>query len=94
VGNLPKPLDYHTSNLETRDLFRDLKVILVSELLGSGRELGSDSRWYVFVDLSSAEEATKAVNTLSGIRMWSRNIEVNTASGVPRKALQHILDAR
>ncbi|KAF1923136.1 uncharacterized protein M421DRAFT_9919 [Didymella exigua CBS 183.55] len=39
VGNLPKPLDYDTSNLEIRDLFRGFYVESVSTFLGPGRDM-------------------------------------------------------
>lgn len=93
VGNLPKPLNYYTSNLEVRDLFRDFEVEAVSKLLGPGREMGSDSRWYAFVDLRSADDATRAVNTLNGKRTWGRIVEVRRVGGAHRKALCQILDA-
>jgi hypothetical protein len=69
-------------------------VEAVSKLLGPGREMGSDSRRYAFVDLRSADDATRAVNTLSGKRTWGRIVEVRRAGGAPRKALCQILDAQ
>ena len=88
VGNLPKPLDNHTSDLELRDLFRGFDVEAVSKVLSPSEELVHRSKYYAFVDLRNAEEAAKAVKNLDGVRMWGTELVVSVASGRPRKALK------
>jgi RNA recognition motif-containing protein len=88
VGNLPKPLDNYTSDLELRGLFRDFDVEAVSKVLSPSEELVDRSKYYAFVDLRNAEEAAKAVKNLDGIKMWGTELVVNVASGRPRKALK------
>lgn len=56
--------------------------------------MGSDSRWYTFVDLRSIDEATKAVNTFDERRMRGGDIEVRTVGGAPKKVLQQIIDTQ
>jgi RNA recognition motif-containing protein len=87
VGNLPEPLDNHTSDLELRNLFRDYKVKTVSKVISPGRELADGSKWYVFIDFCNSEEAERAARNLNGVKMWGTRFVVEVASGRPRKAL-------
>ena len=87
IGNLPKPLDGHTSDLEIRDLFRDFRVEAVSRVLAPSEEVHG-SKYYAFVDLYTAEDAANAIEKLDGIKMWGTELAVNMASGRPKKALK------
>ena len=87
IGNLPKPLDGHTSDLEIRDLFRDFRVEAVSRVLCLSEEVHG-SKYYTFVDLYTAEDAAGAIEKLDGIKMWGTELAVNMASGRPKKALK------
>jgi len=90
VGGLPKPIDNHASDLEIRDLFKDFDVEAVSKVKSPKWELLRGYGWYAFVDLTSAEEAARAIAQLNGLDMWGGYVTVKLANGSPNKVLETI----
>lgn len=87
VGGLPCPVDNHTSDLEIRDLFKDFHVECVSKVKSPQKKDARGNAWYAFVDLSTAEEASRASRVLNRKKLWGGTITVNLARGSPGKVL-------
>ena len=73
VGNLP----YTTTVEELKDLFSEYESIEDVKVI-TDRDSGR-SRGFGFVDLSSDEEAEKAIKTLNGHSVGDREIVINEA---------------
>ena len=73
VGNLP----YTTTVEELQDLFEDYENVEDVRVI-TDRETGR-SRGFGFVNFTSDEEAEKAIQTLNGHSLDSREIVVNEA---------------
>jgi len=74
VGNLP----YSTTELDLRELLGRSGATVASVRLVTDLDTGR-SRGYAFVELSTAEEAARAVRELDGFHLDGRNIVVNEA---------------
>ena len=73
VGNL----SYKVTEDDLKDLFSEFESVIEIKLItdrGTGR-----SRGFGFVELSSSEEASKAINTLNKKTIQDRQIIVNEA---------------
>lgn len=73
IGNLP----YTTTEDDLRDLFSQAGTVVTVELI-KDRDTGN-SKGFAFVEMSSQEEAEKAINTFNGYSMNKRQIKVNIA---------------
>ena len=73
VGSLP----YSTNDEELRELFAEVGTVESATVIME-RETGR-SKGFGFVEMSSAEEAQKAVKELDGREMNGRRIVVNEA---------------
>lgn len=73
VGNLP----YSTTDDDLRALFADFGTVESTAVI-SDRETGR-SKGFGFVELSSKEEADKAIEALNGKDHGGRNLVVNEA---------------
>ena len=77
VGNL----SYQTDEQTLRELFMQAgNVVSVAVIKDPGSQR---SRGFAFVEMSSANEAQKAIDMLNGYTLHERQIEVNVAA--PRK---------
>jgi len=78
VGNL----SFDTNEGELRDLFgqsgQTLEVKVVTD-----RDTGR-SRGFAFVEMSSAEEADKAIGALNGRELAGRTLRVSQAESLPK----------
>ena len=73
VGNLP----YETGEAELQDLFAQagsVESVTVMRDQATGR-----ARGFAFVEMSTDEEAQKAITTLNGTQVGGRNLTVNEA---------------
>lgn len=73
VGNLP----YSTTDEDLRTLFAEFGTVESTAVI-SDRETGR-SKGFGFVELSSKEEADKAIEALNGKDQGGRNLVVNEA---------------
>ncbi len=80
VGNL----DYETSEDELRQLFAAYgpvdRVIIVTD------RYSGQPRGFAFVEMTSAEDADKAITELNGTQLHGRKLDVNEARRSPKRA--------
>jgi len=81
VGNLPRPVDNHMSDLEIRDLFKDFAVLAVSKVNWPRGDTTPTGQRYAFVDLANNEEAKRATAQLHGLNMWGHRLVVKVVTG-------------
>lgn len=91
VGNLPKPLNNHASDLMLREMFRSFDVDGVSKVKWPIEEMRDRHGWYAFVDFRNADEAQRAVAEKDGARVRDEIFVVAIASDVPEKV---VMEAR
>jgi cold-inducible RNA-binding protein len=77
VGNL----SFDTNELELRDVFGQSGEILEVKVV-TDRETGR-SRGFAFVEMSSAEDANKAISELNGRELAGRTLKVSEAEARP-----------
>ena len=82
VGNL----SFDTNELELRDVFGQSGEILEVKVV-TDRETGR-SRGFAFVEMSSAEGATKAISELNGRELAGRTLKVSEAEARPGQGNQ------
>jgi RNA recognition motif-containing protein len=87
VGNLPRPVDNHMSDLEIRDLFKNFVVLAVSKVNWPRGDPTPPGKRYAFVDLASNEEAERAIAELHGLSMWGDHLVVKLVTGNGPKPL-------
>jgi RNA recognition motif-containing protein len=80
VGNL----SFGTNELELRDVFGQSGQVLEVKLV-TDRETGR-SRGFAFVEMSSADEADKAISELNGRELGGRTLKVNQAESRPARS--------
>lgn len=73
VGNI----SFNTSNTELEEMFGKVGTVLSSNII-EDRETGR-SRGFAFVEMSSQEEAQKAISSLNGKEIDGRELLVNEA---------------
>ena len=78
VGNL----SFDTKEVELRDLFGQSGQILEVKVV-IDRDTGR-SRGFAFVEMSSAEEADKAIGELNGRELAGRPLRVSQAESLPQ----------
>ena len=83
IGGLPRFTDQEDTNLQMKELFKDFQLEVVSKLLSSqeAKRYKQGNHYYCFVDLSSTEEASAAIQALDGLEKWGWNIKVDRSSG-------------
>ncbi|KAE8440458.1 hypothetical protein EG329_007590 [Mollisiaceae sp. DMI_Dod_QoI] len=87
VGGLPRFKNQHDANIQLRGLFSSFDVKVISKLISTPEE----KRYhpvhhnYCFIDLSSADEAQRAITELDGKKQWGWNIKVSLSGGSSRK---------
>ena len=79
VGNLP----YAVTELDLRDLFGGLGTVTDAKIV-TDRETGRP-RGFGFVEMTTKEEATKAVEMLNGRLFRDRNLVVDEARPQPQR---------
>lgn len=82
VGNLP----FETSELDLRDLFGPLGELVEVKVV-TDRDTGR-SRGFAFVEMRTAEEASKAIAELNGRDLGGRTLKVNEAEARAPRAKQ------
>ena len=74
VGNL----SFETNELQLRDLFTQLGQVLDVKVV-TDRDSGR-SRGFAFIDMTSAEDADKAISELNGRELDGRTLRVSEAA--------------
>jgi cold-inducible RNA-binding protein len=80
VGNL----SFDTNELELRDLFSQLGPVAEVKVV-TDRETGRP-RGFAFVEMTSPEDAQKAIAELDGRELGGRTIKVNQAEARPARS--------
>ncbi|KAL6707702.1 hypothetical protein ACN47E_003823 [Coniothyrium glycines] len=83
VGNLPRPVDHHASDTEIREIFHGFYVEAVSKVKWPSHGRSQEQAWYAFVDLTSSEEAQRAIRQLDGAEMFGEELVVRLATSAP-----------
>jgi cold-inducible RNA-binding protein len=80
VGNLP----YETGETDLQDLFAragTVETVKVMRDMATGR-----ARGFAFVEMSTDEEAAKAINELNDFQLGGRSLTVNEARPKPERS--------
>jgi RNA recognition motif-containing protein len=80
VGNL----SFDTNELELREVFGQSGQVVEAKVV-TDRETGR-SRGFAFVEMSSADEADKAISELNGRELGGRTLKVNQAESRPPRS--------
>jgi RNA recognition motif-containing protein len=80
VGNL----SFDTNELELREVFGQSGQVVEVKVV-TDRETGR-SRGFAFVEMSSADEADKAISELNGRELGGRTLKVNQAESRPPRS--------
>ncbi len=79
VGNL----SYNTNEVELRELFAQSGTVVDVKVV-TDRDTGRP-RGFAFVEMSSAAEATAAIEQVNGREMGGRTLKVNEAESKPTR---------
>lgn len=82
VGNRPKPIDNHMSDLEVSGFSKDFHVEAVSNFEWPVDPGVQDTGFYAFADMGSYEEARRAIAQLHGEVLLGRDLIVRLATSM------------
>ncbi|KUJ13944.1 uncharacterized protein LY89DRAFT_621681 [Mollisia scopiformis] len=87
VAGLPRFDGQADANAQLRELFNGFDVKVISKMISTPEERRMHPVYhnYCFIDLSSSEEAQRAVQELNGKEPWGWLIKVSLAGGSSRK---------
>lgn len=87
IAGLPRFDSQANANTKLRELFNCFDVKVISKMISTPEEKRHHPvhHNYCFIDLSSAEEAKRAITKLDGTEQWGWNIRVSRSGGSSRK---------
>ena len=88
VGNLP----YQTNEDGLKELFSEVGTVNSASIIMD--KFSGRSKGFGFVEMSSEEEAKKAIEVLNGKEIEGRNLVVNEARPMEKKPFREFSDNR